>query len=77
MWIEFPQNTVTGLKVNKDLYIYTYIIDVCMYMLRCSIMSDSAWTVAHQGSSAHGIFKAKILEWIAFSYSGGSSLPRD
>jgi len=29
------------------------------------------------GSSVHGIFQAKILEWVAFSYSRGSSWPRD
>ena len=29
------------------------------------------------GSSAHGIFQAKILECVAFSFSGGSSQPRD
>ena len=29
------------------------------------------------GSSAHGIFQARILEWVAISYSRGSSRPRD
>ena len=29
------------------------------------------------GSSVHGVFQAKILEWIAISYSRGSSQPRD
>ena len=29
------------------------------------------------GSSVHGIFQAKILEWIAISFSRGSSGPRD
>ena len=29
------------------------------------------------GSSLHGIFQARILEWIATSYSRGSSQPRD
>ena len=28
------------------------------------------------GSSDHGIFQARILEWVATSYSRGSSLPR-
>ena len=27
------------------------------------------------GSSAHGIFQARILEWVAISYSRGSSQP--
>ena len=29
------------------------------------------------GSSVHGIFQARILEWVAISFSRGSSLPRD
>ena len=44
-----------------------------------SVMSDSAtpWTVALPGSSVHGIFQARILEWIAISFSRRSSRPRD
>ena len=30
----------------------------------------TSWTV-------HGILQARILEWVAFSFSGGSSQPRD
>ena len=29
------------------------------------------------GSSVHGILPARILEWVAISFSRGSSLPRD
>ena len=29
------------------------------------------------GSSVHGIFQARILEWVALSFSRGSSRPRD
>ena len=29
------------------------------------------------GSSVHGIFQARILEWAAISFSRGSSQPRD
>ena len=29
------------------------------------------------GSSLHGIFQARILEWVAISFSKGSSPPRD
>ena len=29
------------------------------------------------GSSIHGIFQARILEWVAISFSGGSSQSRD
>ena len=29
------------------------------------------------GSSVHGIFQARELEWVAISFSRGSSRPRD
>ena len=29
------------------------------------------------GSSVHGIFQARTLEWVAISFSRGSSLPKD
>ena len=35
------------------------------------------WTVALPGSSVHGIFQARILEWVAISSSRKSSQPRD
>ena len=40
------------------------------------------WTVAYQdslsmGFSIHGIFQARLLEWVAISFSRGSSRPRD
>ena len=30
-----------------------------------------------QGFSVHGIFQARVLEWVAISFSRGSSWPRD
>ena len=38
--------------------------------------SVTPWTVAHQGSTVHGILKARILEWVAISSSRGYSCPR-
>ena len=29
------------------------------------------------GSSIHGVLQARMLEWVAISYSRGSSQPRD
>ena len=34
-------------------------------------------TVTSPGSSVHGFYQARILEWIAISFSRGSSWPRD
>ena len=59
------------------VYIYMFI---CIYKYSQvgsgseshSVMSDSMvpWTV-------HGILQARILKWVAFPFSRGSSQPRD
>ena len=47
----------------------------------CSLMSHSLqppWTVARlPGSSVHGIFQARLLEWVAIALSRGPSRARD
>ena len=35
------------------------------------------WDCSLPGSSVHGIFQARVLEWVAMSFSRGSSRPRD
>ena len=45
-----------------------------------SVMSDSLWPpmdYRSPGSSVHGILQARILEWVAISFSRGSSWPKD
>ena len=42
----------------------------------CPILCDPMdWSLP--GSSIHGIFQARVLEWVAISFSRGSSQPRD
>ena len=45
-----------------------------------SVISDSLWPHGQYslwGSTVHGIFQARTLEWIAISYFRGCSWPRD
>ena len=37
--------------------------------LSCVRLFTTPWTVAPQGSSVQGIFQARILKWVAISYS--------
>ena len=48
-------------------------------MLSHSVVPDSCDPMDSSlpGSSVHGFLQARILEWVAISFSGGSSLPRD
>ena len=42
----------------------------------CPIICDPV-NCSLPGFSIHGIFQAKVLEWVAISFSSGSSQPRD
>ena len=42
----------------------------------CSVVSDSLWPHGPD-RTVHGIFQARTLEWVAVSFSKGSSQPRD
>ena len=51
---------------------------VCVCMHVCSVVSDcECMDCSQQVSSVHGIFQARILEWVAISFSRGSFQPRD
>ena len=54
-------------------------IESMFCVLNGSVMSDSLWShgLEPPGSSVHGIFQVRILEWVAISFSRGSSQPRD
>ena len=43
--------------------------------VNCSVVSDSLWP--HQAPLSMGFPRARILEWVAISFSRGSSRPRD
>ena len=47
------------------------LFHVCMMTWSCSVMSDSLWTMdcSLPGSFVHGIFQARVLEWVATSFS--------
>ena len=50
-----------------------------LWLCACSVVSDCD-NMNHSppgGSSVHGILQARMLEWVAISYSRGSSWPRD
>ena len=48
-------------------------------MFNRSVVSDSAtpWAAARQAPLSVGILQAGVLEWVAMSFSRGSSRPRD
>ena len=51
--------------------------NVCAQSLSHVWLSVTLWTGAPPGSLVHGISRGRILQWVAISYSRGSSWPRD
>ena len=51
--------------------------DVFVCAQLCSTLFDPKDCGPPGSSSVHGIFQARILKWVAISFSRGSSLPRD
>ena len=51
----------------------------CFPKWSCSAMPDSLQPkdCSPPGSSVHGLFQARVLEWVAISFSRGSTWPRD
>ena len=72
-----------------DLYLpLVLVLKVKVKLLSRVRLFVTPWTVAYQAplsmgfsrqeySSVHGIFQARVLEWIAISFSRGSSQPKD
>ena len=59
-------------------HLLNYTMCVCVHAHTHSVESNSLQPHGHlPGSSLHGIFQARKLEWVAISFSTGSSWPRD
>ena len=52
------------------------VFPLCLYAESCPTLCGPM-DCGLSGSSVHGIFKARLLEWVAISYSRGSSWPKD
>ena len=67
-----------GLFLNLFLILSCYALIVCVCLsLRSVVTLCNPVDCSLSGSSAHGIFQARILEWVSISSSRGSSWHRD
>ena len=66
---------ITLCKITWNTW-YNDDCDWCMCAPLSLTLCD-AMDCSLPGFSVHGIFQARILEWVAISYSRGSSQPRD
>ena len=58
------------LLISKAIIVCAELLQLCPTL--CNLMDYSP-----MGFSVHGIFQARILEWVAISFSRGSSRPRN
>ena len=79
LWVPFFPPYVSHPLSETSYFITSAIIWSKWWWFSCWVMSDSCdpMSCSPPGSSVHRIFQARILEWIAISFSRGSSWPRD
>ena len=65
-----------GLGSEPILY-DAIMVDVCVLSQFSRVRLCDPMHYSPPGSSVHGILQARILEWVAISYSRGSFQPRD
>ena len=65
--------------MHTALYVYVYVSYECMLaqLLESCVTPCDPMDCSPPGSSIHRILQARILEWVAISFSRGSSWPRD
>ena len=64
-----------SLKWNKSIDLLRRVC--CVSLFSHVRLFGIPWTVAHQAPLSMGILQARILEWVAYPSSRGSSQPRD
>ena len=62
---------------NSEDTVFEYIRESEVKSLSCVWLFVTPMDCSPLDSSVHGIFQARVLEWVAISFSRGSSQPRD
>ena len=65
---------VLQYSVSLGFILYNF---VAVQSLSHVLLIATTWTVAHQAPLPMGLFQARILEWVAISFSRRSSQPQD
>ena len=69
-------NASYSLLCEKEGKAYIFIINHTLNV-NMNVVQSCPTLCDHMDYTAHGILQARILEWVAFSISRGSSQPRD
>ena len=63
--------------MNYDVFWKMYIYGGDALVTKSCTTLATPWTIACEASLSIGIHQTRILEWVAISFSRGSSLPRN
>ena len=78
--------SMVSFDVQKGFSLITYHLFIFAFVSFSKVKSEVAqacqtlcdpMNCSLSGSSVHGIFQARVLEWVAISFSRGSSGPRE
>ena len=62
----------------SSISFYSTTFSLCgTWSLSCVWLFVTPWAIAHLAPLSMGILQARLLEWVAFPFSRGSSQPRD
>ena len=66
------------MHINYLVKVYSYIC-MCLYIIYMKVKVTQSCPILWDPMdyTVHGILQARILEWVAFPFSKGSSQPRD
>ena len=73
--MSFVRKTYNDRCKNNSIYVCICCMRVWLVTQLCPTLGDPM-DCSPPGSSVHGIFQARILEWMAIPFSRGSSWPR-
>ena len=81
-WTRLSNWTDWRVYIYRCVCVCVYIYVICFYYVLCQCAQSCPTLFEPRDcspsvSGVHGIFQARILEWVAISSSRGSSWPRD
>ena len=79
LFASLPDSSVQGILQARILEQVAILSRKWKWKWSCSVMFDcfNPMDCSPQGSSTHGIFQTRVLEWVSISFSRGSSWSMD
>ena len=76
-WKKLEQTCPPTLPIPNPTGLQTVLYFISCSVAQLSLTLCDSMDHSPPGSSVHGVLQARILEWVAYPFSRGSSWPRD